>query len=700
MDSKFNQIAKELHQTTEVLSSIFNLNPDAIALTRLSDGKIIDCNQEFLDEIGYQRKEVIGRTTTDIGLYTPQFRKRYTDAIESGGYIHNMEVTLQKKNGERGTILASARVIEVGGEKVLLNIGRDITQRIKKENEKQQLIEELDVVNEELTSSNDELQSANRKLRESSELYRQFFNSPLKGFVLGELVLDEEGKPYDIIYLRVNRVYEEFVGRKSNEILDKSIRELYPANEAAEIIQMYANVVLDGEELHIEQYRPTYDKYYEIYAFPYRGNQFISTLVDITSHRKAEEEALKAKKEWEHTFHAVPDLIALIDVDHTILRVNKPMADRLNIREEDCVGKKCYELIHGLSEPLAICPHKSMLEDGKDHTTEAREESLDGDFIVSASPILDDYELLAGVHVLRDITKRKQAELKVQEMLEMEQTLTEELKVSNEELQDITQELQTSNEKLQSTAMELQMANHELVLYQNSLQNAIEKLEISNRELEQFAYVASHDLQEPLRMVSSFTQLLEKRYKGQLDDDADDFIDYIVEGAKRMKDLIDDLLAFSRLHTASREFHTYDMNGILEDVLTSIRPSIDASNARITYDTLPHVKVDNVQMGQLFQNLISNAMKFQNSTPEIHISAQENGDFWQISVRDNGIGIKTIHQDKIFDVFKRLHTREEYEGTGIGLSICKRIVEIHGGDIWVESRYGEGSTFYFTVPKQ
>jgi Bacteriophytochrome (light-regulated signal transduction histidine kinase) len=294
-----------------------------------------------------------------------------------------------------------------------------------------------------------------------------------------------------------------------------------------------------------------------------------------------------------------------------------------------------------------------MLADGVEHTLEVHENNLDGDFINSTSPIYNKKgKLVGGVHVLRDISKRKKAELRVKEMLENEQSLTEELKVSNEELQDITEELQTSNEELKSTTYELQNANELLVSYKDSLEEAIEKLEISNRELEQFAYVASHDLQEPLRMVSSFAQLLSKRYNGQLDDDADDFIEFIVEGAQRMKYLIDDLLTFSRLHNTSREFQETDMNKVLEDVLLSLKSTIDAEKATITSDELPTINCDPSQIRQLFQNLISNAIKFHDKPPEIHISVEEFPDKWKFGVSDNGIGIHPGHQEKIFDVFK------------------------------------------------
>ncbi len=700
MGKDHNHVAKELHQTSEILSSIYNLNPDAIALTRVSDGKFLDCNQEFLNKTGYSREEVLGHTSLELNLFSPEVRQAYLDAIEKEGDLFNFEMRIRKKDGTFLDILNSARIIDVNGEPVILNISRDITKLKKREEENQNLIEELDVANEELRSSNEELQSVNEILRENSELYQQFFNSPLNGFALCELMVDDEGKPFDFIYLEVNGTFEKFTGLNREDVLNKRVTEILPPEEAAELVEKYGKVVLEDKKVHFEQPRPSLNRYYDIYAFSPKDMQFIALITDITSHKEAEEKALKAQKDWEDTFYAVPDLIALIDMDYNVLRVNRSMADRLRVKPEDCVGLKCYKLIHGTDEPPLTCPHSLMLEDGREHTMEIREDNLDGDFIASTSPIYNkNQEIIGDVHVLRDITQRKKAELRIQKMLENEQTLTEELKVSNEELQDTTEELQTSNEELQLTTMELQKANEKLVSYQNSLEEAIEKLEISNRELEQFAYVASHDLQEPLRMVSSFAQLLEKRYKGELDDDADDFIEFIVEGAQRMKDLIDDLLTFSRLHTASREFRPTNMNKVLDDVLLSIRPSVEAEKATITYDDLPTVQCDPSQLRQLFQNLISNAIKFHDLPPEIHISAGEFPGEWRFGVSDNGIGIHPDHQDKIFDVFKRLHSREEYEGTGIGLSICKRIVEIHGGNIWAESKPGEGSTFYFTIPK-
>jgi signal transduction histidine kinase len=235
---------------------------------------------------------------------------------------------------------------------------------------------------------------------------------------------------------------------------------------------------------------------------------------------------------------------------------------------------------------------------------------------------------------------------------------------------------------------------------EEELLDAMKKLRKSNHDLEQFAYVASHDLQEPLRMVSSFLQLLQRRYEGQLDSDADQFIDYAVDGAKRMKMLINDLLEYSRITTKGKEFKYVNMEEPLQNALINLRLSIEENNAKvIPINSLPTIYGDYSQMTQLFQNLIGNAIKYRsNKSPQIYISAANNDDNWLFSVKDNGLGIDPKQADNIFKIFSRLHAINDYEGTGIGLAITKKIIERHNGQIWVESEPGNGSTFYFTIP--
>jgi PAS domain S-box-containing protein len=231
------------------------------------------------------------------------------------------------------------------------------------------------------------------------------------------------------------------------------------------------------------------------------------------------------------------------------------------------------------------------------------------------------------------------------------------------------------------------------------LRTKIEELARSNAELEQFAYVSSHDLQEPLRMISSYLQLLQRRYQGKLDDKADKYIYFAVDGAVRMQTLINDLLEFSRVATRAKELEPTDSKFVLNQVLSNLELYLKENKAAVSYDTLPEVIADNTQLAQVFQNLIINGIKFHSEkAPRIYISAEKKENEWLFSVKDNGIGIDPQYSHKIFEVFKRLHRKEEYPGTGIGLAICKKIVERHGGHIWVKSELGKGATFYFTIP--
>ena len=239
----------------------------------------------------------------------------------------------------------------------------------------------------------------------------------------------------------------------------------------------------------------------------------------------------------------------------------------------------------------------------------------------------------------------------------------------------------------------------ELKKAEDALKEKMIEVERSNAELQQFAYVASHDLQEPLRMVASYVKLLDRRYGDKLDQDAKDFIGYAVEGSTRMQQLINDLLTYSRVGTKGKPFEPVDLEAVFAGIMDNLKVTIQESNATITHDPLPTIMADDLQMLQLFQNLVSNGIKFHgDELPRVHVSAKLVGDFWQFAVSDNGIGIDPEYFNRIFIIFSRLHTRAEYPGSGIGLAICKKIVERHGGRIWLESEPGKGSTFLFTIP--
>jgi chemotaxis family two-component system sensor kinase Cph1 len=249
----------------------------------------------------------------------------------------------------------------------------------------------------------------------------------------------------------------------------------------------------------------------------------------------------------------------------------------------------------------------------------------------------------------------------------------------------LIRDLRDSYAELERTKEDLELKTQELARY--------------NDDLKEFAYAASHDLQEPLRIIRGYVQLLAKRYKGKLDADADDFIKYAVEGAGRMERLIKDLLEYSRLGISGETLKLSECAELVERAIANLQIAIQESGAEVTHDPLPAIAVDPSQLSRVFQNLIGNAIKFHGeAAPRVHISAERQGKDWVFSVRDNGIGMAPDQSERIFVIFQRLHTREEYDGTGIGLAICKKIVERHGGKIWVESEEGKGSTFYFTIP--
>jgi len=356
-----------------------------------------------------------------------------------------------------------------------------------------------------------------------------------------------------------------------------------------------------------------------------------------------------------------PDAMLAIDLDGKVIVWNHTMEEMTGIRREEVLGKGNYEYaipFYGARRPILIdlvLDPDEQLEEKYDYISRKGDcliAELDTSITVGgkeiflwakANPMYDSKRNIIGaIETIRDITNRKLAE--------------------------------------------------------NSLRQYARALELSNDELEKFAYVASHDLQEPLRMVVSYVQLLARRYKGKLDNDADDFIDYAVDGAKRMQILINDLLAYSRTGTQGKEFEEIDCVEILDHTLTNLRSVIEKNDATVTYGFLPNVMADKTQFKQLLQNLISNAIKFRREEPpHIHILAERTGEDWLFSIRDNGIGIDPEYNERIFEIFQRLHGRKDYPGTGIGLAICKKIVEKHGGRIWVDSQIRKGSIFNFTI---
>ncbi|MEG4806435.1 PAS domain S-box protein [Microcoleus sp. F8-D3] len=460
--------------------------------------------------------------------------------------------------------------------------------------------------------------------------------------------LDLEGR-----YVNVNRAYAQRCGYEPEEMLGLQWQLTVHPGDIEMMLSAYQEMVISGKvEVETRGVRKNGSFFYKqvtmVKACDEQGifNGHHCFMKDITERKLTERALQESEFKYRQIVELAEEGIWVIDSNSLTTYVNHAMARMLGYSELEMFGRPLFDFMDEPEKQQAI----ALVERRKQGIGEQHEfkfKTKDGKDIwtdMSTSPVMDAQgNLLSCCALVYNITDRKQAE---QQMLQ----LTEDLKRSN-------------------------------------------------KELEQFAYVASHDLQEPLRAVTSYTQLLAQRYQGNLDDRADKYINYIVDGATRMQQLINDLLAYSRLGTRGHEFEEADCNAAVEKSLCNLQIAIAERKAAITWDAMPTVMADEFQLVQLFQNLIANSIKFcRQDIPLIHIAACRQESEWLFSVRDNGIGIDPQYADRIFIIFARLHSRRQYSGTGIGLAMCKRIVERHGGRIWVESQEGKGATFYFTIP--
>ncbi len=487
-----------------------------------------------------------------------------------------------------------------------------------------------------------EIRRMERELRQSEERYHSLFNSMTEGFALHEIICDGKGEPCDYRFLDINPAFEQLTGLKREDVIGRTQSNLLP-DEGQRWIKAFGTVALTGVPTQFEEYSPGLKKHYEVFAYSPSPRQFAVIFKDISERRLAEEALRQSEERFKVIASSTPDHLFIQDRE---LRYTFVINPQLGLRVEDMLGKTDHVLLAGEDADRLTTIKKRVLETGETVHLETAVTPLRGERQVFDGfyvPRLDAEGRIDGlIGYFRNITERKQAE--------------------------------------------------------EALRHMTDELARSNKDLEQYAYVISHDLKEPLRMVTGFTGLLKERYKGRLDAKAHEYISHASDAALRMQALIDDLLAYSRAGRGKVSEPT-DVADVLNETLKNLAISIAESRAVITHDPLPTIESNPTELILVFQNLISNALKFRSDRgPEVHIGCRRREGGWLFTVRDNGIGIDTQFIDRIFMIFQRLHTREEYPGTGIGLAICRKIVERHGGRIWVESSPGTGSTFCFTIP--
>jgi PAS domain S-box-containing protein len=526
----------------------------------------------------------------------------------------------------------------------------------------QERVADLRQTNEALLGEITERKQAEEALRETNEYLENLFNHANAPIIVWD-------NHFHIT--RFNGAFEALTGRRASEVTGKSLEILFPPAHVKSSMNLIKKTlkgerweVVEIEILHVEgSIRTVLWNSATILALD--GKTPIATIAqgqDITERKRAEEALTESEKKLRTLFETMSEGIVYEDHAGNIISAN-PAAERLlGLSLDQMQGRTSldprWQSIHEDGSPFPGETHSLRVAamTGKPGHDEIQGiyNPKSGTYIwlnINSTPefLPGEKEPYRAYAVFRDITERKQAE--------------KQLKALNE------------------------------------------NLERSNRELEQFAYVASHDLQEPLRMVSSYTQLLEQRYKDKLDQDAQDFIGYAVDGANRMQRLIQDLLEYSRITTRGQPLALLDSHEVLGEAIKNLQVAIQESGALVTSNDLPIVLGDRTQIVQVFQNLIGNGIKFQRPdvAPLIHISTEDDlhdNRFRLFRVSDNGIGIEPRHFNRLFEIFQRLNSKKEYPGTGIGLALCKRIIERHGGRIWVESEPGKGSTFLFTLPAE
>ncbi|PGF14175.1 PAS sensor protein [Natrinema sp. CBA1119] len=722
------QLRRQYNQTEQLLRTA----PVAIAVQD-ADGETVMANQRAQDALGLTEQEFIEEPedTEEWDVYdadgepvapeeTPSAR-----VLATGEPVFDEELTIDPPDSDPMQFRINAAPLfgPDGAIDRVVTAGEDITELKEREEQLEQRKTELETELNEILG------------RISDAFY----------------AIDDEWQ-----FTHLNERAADIMQQSREELLGRNVWDVFPEATEGVYWDEFQTAMETQEPVSFNVYGDELDAWLEFNVYPSESGLSIY-FRDVTDQVEYERELAK----YETIVETINDAIYVLDDELRFRMVNEAYTELTGYNRDELIGEHASlvvdeetiqqgrELREGLAEGDVTDP---TLE-GTIETASGRHVPVEGSF----TPLSQNGENQQRIGVLRDITERKKNRRKLEESERRYRTLVENFPngavalfdddlrytAAGGELMDATgvdPEERVGNrvsdlypadivEKVEpyfhdaldgeANSFEIEYHNRHLLAYTLPIRDADDEiyagmlvvqditelketqrqLEESNERLEQFAYAASHDLQEPLRMVTSYLQLLENRYADDLDENAEEFIEFAVDGAERMSEMIDGLLQYSRVETQGDPFEPINLDDVLEETIENLQMTIEESNAEITVDSLPEVHGDHSQLQQVFQNLVSNAIEYSgDEPPKIHIDAEQHGAEYVISVLDEGIGIDPEDQDRIFQVFQRLHSREEHPGTGIGLALCQRIVERHGGEIWVDSEPGEGTTFSFTLP--